>query len=81
MNTTAKSIDLLASLPPIPDTDYRPELIRTRASLATEIGQNIRTAANDVHYVQRHQQLIPAAETPYAEDPVFGYETIPVRNK
>ena len=186
MSTTTKSIDLLEELPPIPNKDYRPELIRALASvvdciivldddptgtqtvhhtpvltewtvpaiqaefergtdlfyiltnsrsltetravqLAGEVGGNIKTAAgntrtrfwvisrsdstlrghypaevtaleeslnlnagihfiipaffeggrftiDDIHYVQQDQQLIPAAETPYARDPVFGYK-------
>jgi uncharacterized protein YgbK (DUF1537 family) len=32
-----------------------------------------RYTINDVHYVREAQQLIPAAETPFAKDAVFGY--------
>ncbi|MEM6318707.1 MAG: four-carbon acid sugar kinase family protein [Bacteroidota bacterium] len=33
-----------------------------------------RYTVNDVHYVQKGQQFIPASETPYAKDKVFGYQ-------
>ncbi len=32
-----------------------------------------RYTINDIHYVKEAQQLIPAAETPFADDVVFGY--------
>ncbi|MEM9258851.1 MAG: four-carbon acid sugar kinase family protein, partial [Bacteroidota bacterium] len=34
-----------------------------------------RYTINDVHYVQEGQQLIPAAQTPFAEDKTFGYSS------
>ncbi len=33
-----------------------------------------RFTIDDIHYVQQGQQLIPASQTPYAQDPVFGYK-------
>lgn len=33
-----------------------------------------RYTINDIHYVQQGDQLLPAASTPYAQDPVFGFE-------
>jgi uncharacterized protein YgbK (DUF1537 family) len=33
-----------------------------------------RITANNIHWVQEGAQLIPAALTPYARDPVFGYQ-------
>jgi len=32
-----------------------------------------RYTVNDIHYVQQGDQLLPAASTPYAQDPVFGF--------
>ncbi|MEL6250722.1 MAG: four-carbon acid sugar kinase family protein [Bacteroidota bacterium] len=32
-----------------------------------------RITFQDVHYVREKEQMIPAAQTPYAKDPVFGY--------
>ena len=32
-----------------------------------------RLTINDIHYVRQGEYLIPATETPYAADPVFGY--------
>jgi len=32
-----------------------------------------RFTVHDVHYVREGDRLIPAAQTPFAEDPVFGY--------
>jgi len=32
-----------------------------------------RLTANDIHYVADGDQLIPAADTPYARDPAFGF--------
>lgn len=32
-----------------------------------------RLTANDVHYVAEGERLVPAAQTPYARDAVFGY--------
>lgn len=34
-----------------------------------------RYTIDDVHYVLSHEQLIPAAQTPFAEDKVFGYQS------
>ena len=33
-----------------------------------------RITVNDIHYVKKGDSWIPAAETPYANDPVFGYQ-------
>lgn len=33
-----------------------------------------RYTVDDIHYVMQHGQLVPAAETPFANDAVFGYE-------
>ncbi len=33
-----------------------------------------RYTLNDVHYVEQGHHLIPASETPYANDPVFGFK-------
>ena len=37
--------------------------------------QGGRYTVNDVHYVREGDQLIPAAETPFASDSVFGYRS------
>ncbi|MEM1360029.1 MAG: four-carbon acid sugar kinase family protein, partial [Bacteroidota bacterium] len=34
-----------------------------------------RYTINDVHYVQEGQQLVPAAQTPFAKDRTFGYDS------
>ncbi|MEM9327963.1 MAG: four-carbon acid sugar kinase family protein [Bacteroidota bacterium] len=34
-----------------------------------------RYTLEDVHYVQEGKDLVPAAQTPYAEDKVFGYQS------
>jgi len=34
-----------------------------------------RYTINDIHYVKDGEQMIPAAKTPFAEDPVFGYQS------
>ncbi len=34
-----------------------------------------RFTANDIHWVQIENHLVPAAQTPYASDPVFGYKS------
>lgn len=34
-----------------------------------------RYTVNDIHYVEQGEQLIPAAQTVYARDHVFGYQT------
>ncbi|MEM8528356.1 MAG: four-carbon acid sugar kinase family protein [Bacteroidota bacterium] len=33
-----------------------------------------RYTINDIHYVKQDEQLIPAAQTPYAQDKSFGYQ-------
>ena len=38
-----------------------------------------RLTINDVHYVLEDNLLIPAAETPFAQDPVFGYRSSNLR--
>jgi len=47
-----------------------PDLPRILAPCFFEGG---RLTANDIHYVAEGDQLIPAAQTPYARDAVFGY--------
>ena len=39
-----------------------------------------RLTANDIHYVAEGDQLIPAAQTPYARDAVFGYRCSNLRD-
>lgn len=39
-----------------------------------------RYTVDDVHYVQKDNQLIPAALTPYAQDKVFGFRSSNLRN-
>lgn len=34
-----------------------------------------RCTLDDVHYVREGERLVPAADTPFARDPVFGYST------
>jgi len=38
-----------------------------------------RYTMGDVHYVREQEQLIPAAQTPFAKDAVFGYENSNLR--
>ena len=38
-----------------------------------------RFTVNDIHYVADNGWLVPAAETPYARDPVFGYASSNLR--
>lgn len=38
-----------------------------------------RYTIGDVHYVREEEQLIPAAQTPFAKDAVFGYENSNLR--
>jgi len=39
-----------------------------------------RYTVNDIHYVAEGEWLIPAAETPYARDPAFGYGSSNLRD-
>ncbi|MEM8892364.1 MAG: four-carbon acid sugar kinase family protein, partial [Bacteroidota bacterium] len=39
-----------------------------------------RITFQDVHYVREKEQMIPAAQTPYAKDPVFGYTFSNLKN-
>jgi len=39
-----------------------------------------RLTANDIHYVAERDKLIPAAQTPYARDAVFGYRCSNLRD-
>jgi len=39
-----------------------------------------RYTVNDVHYVADGEWLVPAAETPYAQDPAFGYRSSNLRD-
>ena len=48
----------------------KPDLPRILAPCFFEGG---RLTANDIHYVEESGQLVPAAETPYAQDAAFGY--------
>jgi uncharacterized protein YgbK (DUF1537 family) len=43
--------------------------------LVPALFQGGRHTVNDVHYVREGDQLIPAAETPFAKDSVFGYHS------
>mgnify|MGYP001823302104 CR=1 FL=1 len=38
-----------------------------------------RITIDDIHYVREGEQLIPAAETPFAKDPVFGFSKSDLR--
>ncbi|KAL2204816.1 hypothetical protein CC79DRAFT_1399044 [Sarocladium strictum] len=42
--------------------------------LAPFFRQGGRFTINDVHYVQEGDQLVPAAQTPFAQDATFGYK-------
>lgn len=42
--------------------------------------QGGRYTINDVHYVQEGDQLIPAAQTPFAKDATFGYKSSNLRD-
>jgi uncharacterized protein YgbK (DUF1537 family) len=47
--------------------------------LAPYFGDGGRLTINDVHYVQRGDELSPAADTEFARDPVFGYASSNLR--
>ncbi|KAM5345244.1 hypothetical protein ACJ41O_011106 [Fusarium nematophilum] len=42
--------------------------------------QGGRYTINDVHYVQEGDQLVPAAQTPFAKDATFGYKSSNLRD-
>lgn len=42
--------------------------------------QGGRYTLNDVHYVQEGDQLVPAAQTPFAKDATFGYKSSNLRD-
>jgi uncharacterized protein YgbK (DUF1537 family) len=47
--------------------------------LAPYFGEGGRLTIDDVHYVQRGDELVPAAATAFARDPVFGYSSSNLR--
>ena len=48
--------------------------------LAPYFGEGGRLTINDVHYIQRGDELVPAATTEFAQDPVFGYSSSNLRD-
>lgn len=48
--------------------------------LAPYFGEGGRLTINDVHYLQRGDELVPAAATEFAQDPVFGYSSSNLRD-
>jgi uncharacterized protein YgbK (DUF1537 family) len=47
--------------------------------LAPYFGDGGRLTIHDIHYVQRGDELVPAADTEFARDPVFGYASSNLR--
>ncbi len=47
--------------------------------LAPYFGEGGRLTIGDVHYLQRGDELVPAASTEFAQDPVFGYSSSNLR--